>query len=90
MSHYNLFAADESGERPNAHEAEAYHDMLEEMINDDDFWRLQENGVRQAMLVVRDCFCWALGHENDALAHHLLKWTDEWREYKGHGQRFDN
>lgn len=90
MSHYNLFATTEDGLRPNAHEAEAYHDMLEEIIKDDEFWNDQEPETQQAMLICRDCMCWVLGHDNEAVAANLAKWADAWRNFNGYAQRFDN
>lgn len=91
MSHYTLFAANEEGTRPNAHEVESWHDAITGMMQDEEYWDQVPHDTRQAMLVVRDVCCWMLGHNhNPSLPENLSMWAEAYRAFRGTDQTFGN
>lgn len=91
MSHYTLFARDEDGERPNAHEVESWHDSIQHMMQDVEYWEQVPHETRMAMLIVRDVCCWMLGHDhNPSLPDNLEMWANAYRAFRGTDESFNN
>lgn len=92
-SRYILYkeTEDEGLNRPTVYEAATYHDLIEDMLGNEEFMSAIPYETRQAMLVVRDTLCWTLGHDSNAsLATNLRSWSDLYNEFMDMDESFDS
>lgn len=93
FSRFILYKAedDEESNLPTTYEAREYHDVIGDMLEDNEFMRLMPHDTALAMQVVMDTLCWTLGHdENGNLAINLGKWTEAYADFRGSEESYDN
>ncbi len=71
-------------ERPEKEKLDEYHNFLEEMMKDRDFWMRLDKPTQQAMFVCRDTLCFVLGHnKNRSMEQNIQTWVNGYMSYKG-------
>jgi len=89
---YKEMEGEDTTNRPTIYEGRKYHDLIEEMLSDEDFVRERlPDAVVQAMIVARDTLCWTLGHDsNESFPINLNKWANDFTDFRGLEDIYDN